>query len=110
MSKNIVETPKPPYYAVMFSTVMADVSPESITEYEEMASLMLKMASNKDGFLGFESARGEIGISISYWRDLEAIKEWKNNEVHKIAQRKGKTEWYSKFIVRVAKVEKEYGL
>jgi heme-degrading monooxygenase HmoA len=36
----------------------------------------------------------ELGITVSYWKSLEAIKSWKENSAHKIAQEKGKQEWY----------------
>ena len=75
-----------------------------------MATKMVDLASEQPGFLGVESAREEIGITVSYWSDLKSIKAWKANAEHQDAQRKGRKEWYTNFRVRISKVEREYGI
>ncbi|AVR45005.1 antibiotic biosynthesis monooxygenase [Christiangramia fulva] len=100
----IEKTPEPPYYAVIFTSLKKDDS----KAYAEMAEKMEKLAKEQPGYLGFESARQEIGISVSYWEDLESIKNWKENSEHLIAQELGKKEWYEKYSVRIAKVERDY--
>lgn len=97
-------TPQPPYYAVIFTSVRTDGD----NGYGEAAKQMLELASKQAGFLGFETARQEIGISISYWSTLEAIKTWKENVAHRQVQNQAK-EWYETFRVRVCRVEREYG-
>lgn len=71
----IVKTPQPPYYAVIFT------STRTLAEngYSEMANKMVEIAKIQPGFLGVESVREEMGITVSYWKDLEAIKNWKGN-------------------------------
>jgi heme-degrading monooxygenase HmoA len=96
-------TPKPPYYAVIFTSVL-----KNNHGYKEMAEAMEKLVKLQEGFLGYESARNDIGITVSYWRDLESIRQWKENEKHAIAQNQGKNIWYSDYIVRIAKVERDY--
>ncbi len=93
-----------PYYAVIFTSVRAELD----DGYAETAKAMLDLASTQPGFLGFESARQEIGITISYWDSLESIEKWKNNEQHRQAQARAR-EWYSQFRVRVCLVGREYG-
>lgn len=95
---------KPPYYAVIFTSVRTEVE----QGYAEMANLMVDMAKQQEGFLGVESARNEIGITVSYWKDLESIKNWKSNLDHLQAQRMGKQKWYESYKVRIALVEREY--
>jgi len=75
-----------------------------------MANEMLALAQQQPGFLGFESARSEIGITVSYWKSLDAIREWKANERHLVAQQKGKAEWYKHYKTRVCLVERDYGI
>jgi heme-degrading monooxygenase HmoA len=58
--------------------------------------------------LGLESARNEIGITVSYWKNLESIKKWKDNLDHIDAQKSGISMWYENYTVRIALVEKEY--
>ena len=101
----IAKTPKPPYYAVIFCSVKT----ADDDGYVEMANLMVELAKQQDGFLGVESARNELGITISYWRDTESIKKWKKHSDHLIAQKKGKSDWYKKYKVRISKVERDYG-
>lgn len=95
---------KPPYYAVIFTSTRTSVD----DGYAEMATQMVELAQQQEGFLGVESARNDIGITVSYWRDLESIKNWKNNLDHLDAQLKGRTKWYEKYTVRIALVEREY--
>ena len=97
-------TPQPPYYAVIFTSVRTDGD----NGYGETAKQMLELASTQAGFLGFETARQEIGISVSYWSTLETIKAWKENITHRQAQNRAK-DWYETFRVRVCRVEREYG-
>lgn len=95
-----------PYYAVIFTSKKSN----STEDYNQTAILMEKLAKNQPGFLGVNSARSEIGITVSYWKNLEAIKIWKNQQDHIEAQNRGKNEWYSSYSVRIAKVEFEYGV
>lgn len=101
----IANTPKAPYYAVIFTSFRTDVD----DNYSEVADKMVEMAKEQDGFLGIEFARNEIGITVSYWRDLESIKQWKMNTDHTVAREKGRKDWYSAFKTRIAKVERDYG-
>ena len=55
-----------------------------------------------------DSARNDLGITVSYWKDLEAIKIWKQQSDHVVAQKKGRTDWYQWYKVRICKVEREY--
>lgn len=102
--QTVAKTPATPYYAVIFSSIRTDGD----NGYAEAAKRMLELASSQPGFLGFETVRQEIGISVSYWASLEAIKSWKENAEHRDVQKKAKV-WYSSFLVRVCRVEKEYG-
>ena len=105
MSK-IAATFEPPYYAVIFTSIRT----EGDNGYAEMSQKMEDLAKEQEGFLGIESAREEIGITISYWRDLESIRRWHENAEHKLAQTKGYEIWYKSFTTRVCKVERDYSL
>ncbi|REL27820.1 antibiotic biosynthesis monooxygenase [Thalassotalea euphylliae] len=100
----IAKTPKPSYYAVIF-TSMRTINDKG---YAETAELMVQLAEQQSGFLGVESAREDLGITVSYWQDLESIRAWKMNAEHQLAQRKGHQLWYQHFKVRIAKVERDY--
>ena len=69
---------------------------------------MLSIVKEQPGFLGFESARESIGITVSYWSNLEAIKIWKENSEHKLAQKNGSLLWYQSYKVRICKIEQDY--
>lgn len=103
----IARTPKPPYYAVIFTSKRTDGD----RGYGAMAQRMVDLGSRYDGFLGIESARGAngLGITVSYWRDEEAIRTWKRDTEHEKAQHGGQQTWYEQYEVRVAKVERAYG-
>ena len=95
---------KLPYYAVIFTNLQT----KDTEGYEAMAKSMEQLARQQPGFLDFEHAREDIGITISYWKDLDAIKKWKANLNHLEAQRMGKECWYKWYKTRICKVEREY--
>jgi len=92
------------YYAVIFTSTQK----ENIEGYSEMAEKMDVLAKQQSGFLGMDSARNEIGVTVSYWESLESIKNWKQQADHLQAQLKGRQDWYSWYHVRICKVEREY--
>ncbi|MBV8635564.1 MAG: antibiotic biosynthesis monooxygenase [Burkholderiaceae bacterium] len=102
----IAATPRPPYYAVIFTSTRTDVD----EGYGETSQRMMELASQQPGFLGVESAREGVGITVSYWADLASIKAWKAVAEHREAQSKGREKWYSAFKTRIALVERDYGL
>lgn len=107
----IASTPKPPYYAVIFTSIRtANDSDSGDDGYGEMAERMAALAAEQPGFLGMETARADIGITVSYWDSLEAIAAWKANAEHRTAQRRGRAEWYAAFALRISKVERAYGM
>jgi heme-degrading monooxygenase HmoA len=98
-------TPEPPYYAVIFSSVLS----HDVEGYVQTSDRMMALASGQPGFLGVESAREEIGITVSYWRDLDAINGWRRHAEHVEAKRIGRTRWYKTYRLRICRVEREYG-
>lgn len=100
----IAKTPKTPYFAVIFSTLMTEMD----EGYIETSERMEELAKKQDGYLGIESVRNELGITISYWSNLEAITNWKNNIEHTIAREKGRAIWYKKYKLRICLVERDY--
>lgn len=100
----IASTPEPPYYAVIFTTIRTNVD----DNYEETSKRMEELAKDQEGYLGIESARNILGITVSYWKSLNAIAQWKNNLEHTIAREKGRTLWYKQYHLRVCKVERDY--
>lgn len=101
----IEDSLKPPYYAVIFTSLLS----ENDDGYSEMAIKMEELARSQSGFLGVEFARSDVGITVSYWESLDAIIDWKNNIEHIKAREKGKQQWYTKYQLRICKVEREYG-
>jgi len=101
----IVDHLEPPYYAVIFTTI----ANENLEGYLETAERMEELAREQNGFLGIESARKEIGITVSYWQNLDDISAWKNNIEHTEARNLGREKWYKKYQLRICKVVREYG-
>ena len=101
----ISDTPKPPYYAVIFSSHRND----DIEGYAETAAHMVELAAKQPGFLGVESVGDNLGITVSYWSDLESIKRWKAQAEHRVAQKMGIDKWYSSYKTRIALVQRDYG-
>lgn len=101
-----IKTPPPPYIAVIFTAQLTGMDME---EYVKLANELLEKAQTLDGFMGEEALRtGELGLTVSYWRDKSSIKAWMNDAEHIAARAIGKAKWYKCFTTRVAKVERAY--
>jgi len=100
----IAKTPQPPYYAVIFTSIRTHRE----DGYREMAEWMAQLAAKQEGYLGMESAREDIGITVSYWKDLASIRNWKEDSEHQIAQKTGREKWYEQYVTRIARVERDY--
>ncbi len=101
----IARTPAPPYTAVIFTSLRT----EGDNGYATTAEQMNQLAGEQPGFLGVESARDGVGITVSYWRDDSAAAAWKQIAEHLLAQQRGREEWYADYQVRVATVTRSYG-
>ena len=101
----IIAELKTPYYAVIFTTLLTN----NLADYEKTAVRMEELAKLQDGYLGIESTRNEIGITVSYWKDLASITKWKNNIEHTEARDRGREQWYQHYQLRICKVERDYG-
>lgn len=93
-----------PYYAVIFTSLKNN----NDAGYSEMSARMHELAQLQTGYLGFESARNETGISVSYWKTLDDIRNWKLQSEHLFAQQQGREKWYRYYKIRICKVEREY--
>lgn len=100
----IATTPKPPYFAVIFTSITS----ADTKGYAEMSDTMVSLAQQQPGYLGMESAREALGITVSYWDNLESIRLWKQQLDHQQAQALGRAQWYSRYQVRISKVERDY--
>jgi heme-degrading monooxygenase HmoA len=102
----IANTPEPPYFAVIFTSLRGAVD----EEYERTALRMLELAEQQPGYLGIESVEeSSLGLTVSYWQSLEAIAAWKRQAEHREAQRLGRERWYKGYAIRIARVERNYG-
>ena len=83
-------------------------------EYFELAASLRADLAKIDGFISIErfesvTTKGKF-VSLSYWRDEEAVRAWRNLDGHRAAQAKGRTEVFADYRLRVATVIRDYGL
>lgn len=71
----LAENLTPPYYAAVLNENQSGVKDE---EHVAPADEMVTLAPRQPGFLGLETARDKKGepITVSYWRDIQAIEDW----------------------------------
>jgi len=98
-------TPEPPYVAVIFTSLRTDGD----NGYAAMSAQMEALAAEQPGYLGIESARDGLGITVSYWADEASAQAWKQVAAHLVAQQRGRDIWYADYRVRVAVVHRDYG-
>ncbi|MGQ0620923.1 MAG: antibiotic biosynthesis monooxygenase family protein [Panacagrimonas sp.] len=107
MSAGFAQTPKPPYYAVIFTALRTSAE----AGYAQTADRMLELAAQQAGYLGAEHVRDAagLGITVSYWDSLDAIKQWRHHAEHRLAREQGQRVWYEHYELRVCRVERAYG-
>jgi len=95
------------YWAVIFTNQRSLGDDEA---YEATAERMVELGSTMPGFLGIESTRNAqgLGITVSYWRSEDDLLAWKQVSEHAAAQAKGRSDWYSRYTTRIARVTREY--
>ena len=103
----LASTPKPPYVAVIFTSLRTPVDEGYAVTSDEMVA----MAAKQPGYLGMESARGAdgLGITVSYWDNMDSVRAWKAVAEHRTAQRLGREKWYQAYKTRICLVERDYG-
>ncbi len=107
IAERFADTPAPPYYAVMFASLRNGDDAEG---YDEASARMMHLAQQQPGYLGAESVRDAdgVGITVSYWRTEADILTWKHQGEHAATRARGRRDWYTRYITRVAKVERAY--
>ena len=107
LMNSLAQTPKPPYYAVVFTSQGTD---HDHNGYTEMSDRMFALAAQQPGYLGVEAVHSEdgFGMTVSYWESLDSIRKWRAQAEHKIAQQQGRATWCEQYKLRICLVEKEY--
>jgi heme-degrading monooxygenase HmoA len=102
-----VEAFEPPYYVAVFSTVRT----QDQSGYSETSERMEDLVKDVPGFLGMDHAQtpGGLGITVGYFRDADALAQWRSNAEHRAAQKRGQDQWYQSYTLHVAKVERSNG-
>ncbi|MDZ7845524.1 MAG: antibiotic biosynthesis monooxygenase family protein [Owenweeksia sp.] len=93
--------PQPPYYAVIFISQKSD----DLAGYTAMDQRMMELAQQQPGFLGYSSVSEKAkGIFISYWKDEESIKKWRDNAEHGYAKAEARR-WYATYHSLITRVQ-----
>jgi pimeloyl-ACP methyl ester carboxylesterase/heme-degrading monooxygenase HmoA len=97
--------------AVIFEVFPSDAGKK---EYLDLAAHLKKELVKIDGFISIERYQSlsdpEKLLSLSFWRDEEAVKQWRNTEVHRMAQSKGRQGIFRDYRLRVVNVIRDYGM
>ncbi|MEV7187164.1 antibiotic biosynthesis monooxygenase [Kitasatospora sp. NPDC093102] len=102
-----VEAYEPPYYAAVFTAVRT----QDQSGYSETNDRMEDLVKDIPGYLGMDHAQtpGGLSVTVGYFRDADALTEWRTNAEHRAAQKRGQAEWYERYTLHVAKVERSHG-
>lgn len=102
---DMVNTPEPPYYVAIFTSAHTG----SHEGYDKDTQAVLELAKGHPGFIGVEAAGDDdLSFAISYWESDESIRNFKELAEHLVIQDKGRDNYYRKYKVRIAKVERDY--
>lgn len=96
------------YVAVIFTSTR---SVNSDRKYQEWTTRMEELVVNQPGYIshvGFRDAKTRQGVTISYFKNEESIRNWKALDVHLEAQKLGREEFYEEYSVKIAVVNREY--
>jgi heme-degrading monooxygenase HmoA len=97
--------------AVIFEVIPA---PGRRQEYLDIAAALRPELERQDGFISIErfaslTNEGKV-LSLSFWRDEEAVKHWRTIESHRLAQARGRNGVFADYRLRVAGVLRDYGM
>ena len=97
--------------AVIFEAIPA---PGKWDEYLDIAAGLKPELSKIEGFISIERFQSignpEKVLSLSFWKDEESIKQWRNTEMHRLAQSKGREGIFKDYRLRIADVSRDYGM
>ena len=96
--------------AVIFE---AKTSAAHKAEYLDAAAVLRPQLDSLDGFISIErfeslSEPGKI-LSLSFWRDEDAVRNWRNLDAHRVIQAAGRHHIFDDYRLRVAEVSRDYG-
>lgn len=102
----IANTPNPTYIATVFTSIRTDVE----EGYDEMNELTFKELEIIEGYFGYEAFRNKnsFGVNVSYLKDMEALKNWRDNTLHQKAQELVKEKWYTNYKLRICNLVRDY--
>ena len=96
--------------------VIFEVEPAagSTDRYLELAAALRPALDDIDGFISIErfaslTHTGRI-LSLSFWRDEEALSNWRMEEQHRAAQNEGRSTVFTAYRLRIATVVRDYGM
>jgi heme-degrading monooxygenase HmoA len=82
--------------------------------YLDIAAALRPRLEKIDGFISVERFQSitEPGkmLSLSFFRDENAVKAWRNTEEHRAAQKTGRSEVFANYRLRIAEVARDYGM
>jgi heme-degrading monooxygenase HmoA len=82
--------------------------------YLGIATDLRPLLDGIDGFISVERFQSLVNpgklLSLSFWRDEEAVKAWRNTEEHRRAQKAGRGSLFAGYRLRIAHVLRDYGL
>jgi heme-degrading monooxygenase HmoA len=94
--------------------VIFEVEPADREAYFRIADELRPLLDEIDGFISIERFQslnnGSRVLSLSFWRDEEAVKRWRNVEAHRGAQSAGRGGVFRGYRLRVAQVMRDYGM
>ena len=97
--------------AVIFEAVPY---PDQRNAYLDAAAALRPQLEKIDGFISIERFESLVSpgkiLSLSYWRDEEAVRRWRNLEAHRRIQSEGRKSIFADYRLRVAQVLRDYGM
>ncbi len=97
--------------AVIFEV---EVHPHSKQDYLAIAASLAPKLAEVDGFISIERfqslSQPDKILSLSFWRDDEAVQRWRTTEEHRMAQAQGRAGIFARYRLRIASVIRDYGM
>ena len=94
--------------------VIFEVEPNDADAYFDLAADLRPLLDEIDGFISierFQSLTDERRVlSLSFWRDEDAVAAWRNLEPHRAAQAQGRAHIFRDYRLRIAAVMRDYGM
>ena len=97
------------FYLVIFRSTRKLDDGQLYSQWDEKMENLVKTIDGYEHHFGFRDETTRDGVTVAYFKSLEAISQWRQLDQHKMAQQLGRDSFYEEYSIQVCEVLRDYG-